>query len=171
MSYYPQQQAYVGPAPYRCSTAHVVISWVVTVGSGLYMLPWAVAASRNRPNVGAVALINLFLGWSVVGWVVALVMACGANPTPPSVTINQMHVYPPAPLPQPAQPWPAYDQTVLPRHDRPSGVSNDTLPLELGDGSYDPYPRQPQGQGSAFETTQPLPTTRPDGYPGGNPQQ
>jgi hypothetical protein len=43
------------------------------------MLPWAIAASRGKANQGAVGLINLFLGWTFVGWVVALVMACQAH--------------------------------------------------------------------------------------------
>ncbi|MBA8796119.1 hypothetical protein FHX74_003760 [Friedmanniella endophytica] len=62
--------------PHRSSTAHVVIAWVLAVGTALYLLPWAVAATRNKRNVVAIALINLFLGWSLVGWVAALVMAC-----------------------------------------------------------------------------------------------
>ncbi|MUL76445.1 superinfection immunity protein [Mycobacterium sp. CBMA226] len=34
-----------------------------------------VAANRKVPNVGSVIVINLFLGWTFVGWVVALAMA------------------------------------------------------------------------------------------------
>jgi hypothetical protein len=40
------------------------------------MLPWAVAASRQMPNHWAIALVNLLTGWTGVGWLVALVMAC-----------------------------------------------------------------------------------------------
>lgn len=43
------------------------------------MLPWAVAATRGKSNATAVALINLLLGWTLIGWIVALVMACGAH--------------------------------------------------------------------------------------------
>jgi hypothetical protein len=40
----------------------------------LYFLPWIVAARRNRA-VAPVALINLFLGWTFIGWFLALVWA------------------------------------------------------------------------------------------------
>jgi hypothetical protein len=49
---------------------------VLTLG---YMLPWAVAAARGRSNQAAIGLLNFFLGWSVIGWIAALVMACQAH--------------------------------------------------------------------------------------------
>lgn len=54
----------------------LVIAWVLAVASVGYMLPWAVAATRGRSNQAAIGILNLFLGWSFIGWVVALVMAC-----------------------------------------------------------------------------------------------
>jgi Protein of unknown function (DUF2510). len=59
--------------------AVVAIAWVVAVLTLGYMLPWAIAASRGKSNHGAVAIVNFFLGWSLIGWVVALVMACTAH--------------------------------------------------------------------------------------------
>ncbi|NMR19064.1 superinfection immunity protein [Cellulomonas fimi] len=61
------------------SGALVTVAWVVAVVTALYMLPWAVAATRGKANHGTIALINALLGWSFVGWVVALVMACQAH--------------------------------------------------------------------------------------------
>jgi hypothetical protein len=43
------------------------------------MLPWAIAATRGRSNQAAIGLINLFLGWTFIGWIVAIVMACQAH--------------------------------------------------------------------------------------------
>ena len=43
------------------------------------MLPWAIAATRGRSNQAAIGLINVFLGWTFIGWIVALVMACQAH--------------------------------------------------------------------------------------------
>jgi hypothetical protein len=63
----------------RTNGAEVAIAWVVTVLTLGYMLPWAIAATRGKSNSGAVALVNFFLGWTFVGWVVALVMACTAH--------------------------------------------------------------------------------------------
>lgn len=45
---------------------------------GLYLLPWGIAQKRNAVGQGRVFLLNLFLGWTVVGWVVAFVMAVRA---------------------------------------------------------------------------------------------
>ena len=60
----------------RVSAVEVAFAWVLTVLTGGYLLPWAIAATRGRSNSGSIALVNLLLGWTVVGWVVALVMAC-----------------------------------------------------------------------------------------------
>jgi hypothetical protein len=43
--------------------------------------PTITALSRHVPNRGSVVVVNLFLGWTVVGWVVALAMACRSKPT------------------------------------------------------------------------------------------
>lgn len=61
------------------STPVVVVSWVLTVLGAFYLLPWAIAASRGKANQWAVLLVSFFLGWTIVGWVVALVMACTAH--------------------------------------------------------------------------------------------
>jgi Superinfection immunity protein/Protein of unknown function (DUF2510) len=57
----------------------VVIAWVFAVLSLGYMLPWAIAATRGKSNQAAVGLISFFLGWSVIGWIAAMVMACQAH--------------------------------------------------------------------------------------------
>jgi hypothetical protein len=40
-----------------------------------YFVPSIVANSRNHPNVLGIFLLNLLLGWSLIGWVIALVWA------------------------------------------------------------------------------------------------
>jgi len=40
-----------------------------------YMFPTIIAASKGRSNVGAIAALNILLGWSVIGWIAALVWA------------------------------------------------------------------------------------------------
>jgi hypothetical protein len=49
---------------------------VVIVGIGLYFLPTIIAVARKVTNQGSVLVINFFLGWTFIGWVVALAMAC-----------------------------------------------------------------------------------------------
>lgn len=41
----------------------------------LYFVPTVVAARRAHPQVSAIVIINVFLGWTFVGWVIALAMA------------------------------------------------------------------------------------------------
>lgn len=48
---------------------------------GVYFLPTIVAVTRKVTNQGSVAVINFFLGWTLLGWVVALAMACRTSTT------------------------------------------------------------------------------------------
>ena len=41
----------------------------------IYFFPVIVAASKNRSNTSAIVVTNLFLGWTVIGWVIALIWA------------------------------------------------------------------------------------------------
>jgi hypothetical protein len=63
----------------RGNVWHVLVAWVFAVVTLGYFLPWAIAATRHKSNTLAIALVNLLLGWSIIGWVVALVMACGSH--------------------------------------------------------------------------------------------
>jgi DNA-directed RNA polymerase subunit RPC12/RpoP len=42
----------------------------------IYFLPALVASGRRHYNRGAILVLNLFLGWTLIGWVAALVWAC-----------------------------------------------------------------------------------------------
>ncbi|MGD0460857.1 MAG: superinfection immunity protein [Tepidisphaeraceae bacterium] len=44
----------------------------------IYFLPFIVADQRQHPSAGAIAILNIFLGWTFLGWVVALVWASTA---------------------------------------------------------------------------------------------
>jgi ABC-type sugar transport system permease subunit len=59
-------------------TVTKVVAVVVAILSAGYMLPWAIAAVRDVKHWG-VFWVNLLLGWTVVGWIVALVMALRAQ--------------------------------------------------------------------------------------------
>jgi hypothetical protein len=41
----------------------------------MYFLPSIIALARSKRDILAIFLLNLFLGWSVIGWVVALIWA------------------------------------------------------------------------------------------------
>jgi hypothetical protein len=43
--------------------------------SVMYFLPTIIAAIRSKRDLLAIFLLNLFLGWSVIGWIIALIWA------------------------------------------------------------------------------------------------
>ncbi|MEN0652416.1 MULTISPECIES: type VI secretion system-associated protein TagO [Hyphobacterium] len=45
----------------------------------LYLLPAIVASARRHHNAGAIFLLNLLLGWTFLGWVIALVWSATAT--------------------------------------------------------------------------------------------
>ena len=53
---------------------------VAIIGIGIYFLPTIIGATRNVVNIGSVFAINLLLGWTLIGWAVALAMALRTNP-------------------------------------------------------------------------------------------
>ena len=59
-------------------TTTKVIALIVAILTGGYMAPWAVAAIRDVPH-RSVFWINLLLGWTIIGWIVALVMSLRAQ--------------------------------------------------------------------------------------------
>jgi predicted RNA-binding Zn-ribbon protein involved in translation (DUF1610 family) len=61
----------------------VVFSGIVFIPA-FYMLPTIEAWIRKSNNLPAIAAVNFFLGWSLLGWVAALVWAF-KNPSPVTV--------------------------------------------------------------------------------------
>jgi Superinfection immunity protein len=49
-------------------------------GTVLYFLPSIMAFARSKRDLLAIFLLNLFLGWTVIGWVVSLVWAVKTDP-------------------------------------------------------------------------------------------
>jgi ABC-type sugar transport system permease subunit len=45
-----------------------------------YFLPWIIAAFRDHHQRSAILLLNLFLGWTILGWVAAIVWSATAIP-------------------------------------------------------------------------------------------
>jgi predicted branched-subunit amino acid permease len=48
----------------------------------LYFMPLMVAIVRKKSNVVAIGILNLWLGWTFVGWVVSLVWAFSKDQAP-----------------------------------------------------------------------------------------
>lgn len=53
----------------------IVIAGLALPAAVLYTVPTLIAHHRRLPATGAVIAVNLFLGWTVAGWVAALAMA------------------------------------------------------------------------------------------------
>ena len=53
------------------------------IGISIYLLPSLVATGRKVPNAGSVFILNFFLGWTFVGWIVSLAMAFRDRPPAP----------------------------------------------------------------------------------------
>jgi hypothetical protein len=41
----------------------------------MYFLPSIIAFGRNKRDTTSIVLLNFFLGWTMIGWVIALVWA------------------------------------------------------------------------------------------------
>jgi hypothetical protein len=48
-------------------------SYIFAILLLIYLVPAFVATGRHHPNAAAIFLLDLFLGWTLIGWVVALV--------------------------------------------------------------------------------------------------
>lgn len=52
------------------------MSGIIIVFLVVYFLPTLVVIFKNKNNGCSIIIINLFLGWTFIGWVVALAWAC-----------------------------------------------------------------------------------------------
>jgi len=53
----------------------------------MYWLPTIIAIVRRTPSALGVAAINFFLGWTVIGWFIALIVALASAPATERVTV------------------------------------------------------------------------------------
>jgi hypothetical protein len=51
-----------------------MVLWII-VPMFLYCLPAFVAVWRDHRNLNSIVVVNIFLGWTFVGWVIALAWA------------------------------------------------------------------------------------------------
>ena len=58
------------------SSGAALVLFLLIVGVGLYFVPTIVAVVRKVTNQGSITVINIFFGWTLIGWVMALAMAC-----------------------------------------------------------------------------------------------
>jgi hypothetical protein len=51
--------------------------WAAVVFLLIYFIPTIIALSRGKKDPGSTIVVNLFFGWTLIGWVIALSMAFG----------------------------------------------------------------------------------------------
>ena len=58
----------------------IVVGLIIAAfGLAFYFIPTFVALARKKRNTAAIFAVNLFLGWSFLGWILALVWALAAD--------------------------------------------------------------------------------------------
>jgi hypothetical protein len=71
------------------ASAGVGVVFIVLIGAvslAFYFLPTIVAVVRDHKNMGAIGVLNIFLGWTFIGWIGALIWSC-TNPVENAPTI------------------------------------------------------------------------------------
>jgi uncharacterized membrane protein len=58
----------------------VMTGLLILMGLVIYFFPTIIARSKKKRNAVAIFAVNLFLGWTLVGWVIALVWALTVEP-------------------------------------------------------------------------------------------
>lgn len=79
--------------------AVIVLGSVALASGALYLLPVLIGSIRRVPDIGSIAALNVLLGWTLIGWVVALAMALRSIslPTPPVQVVQNFAPPPPWP--------------------------------------------------------------------------
>jgi hypothetical protein len=55
---------------------------LIALAAALYFFPAALASHRNCKATGGIVVVNIFLGWTFIGWVVALAWAASGETHP-----------------------------------------------------------------------------------------
>jgi hypothetical protein len=58
----------------------------------MYWLPTVIAIVRQTPSAIGIAVFNFFLGWTGIGWIMALIWALAAHNRPHIVIIENGRV-------------------------------------------------------------------------------
>jgi hypothetical protein len=69
------------------------------VSAAFYFLPTIIGSARHKTNLVGIFLVNFFLGWSVIGWIVAMVWAVSTERV--DQIAGSLPVSRPSPMPAP----------------------------------------------------------------------
>lgn len=68
--------------------AVLLFLFIGIIGFLFYFLPSILGFARHQPNKTAILILNIFLGWSFIGWIIALVWAFKKEAQPVQVVNN-----------------------------------------------------------------------------------
>lgn len=105
----------------------------------LYFLPTVVAVKRDIPNKGTVIVLNIFLGWTFFGWIVALALSFGSKGQ--QIVINNGYMPPQQPGGWNAGPQPRYGPTGPQHYGQQPAIGGASGPQ-----AYGRYGQQQHGQ-------------------------
>lgn len=71
---------------------HGLVLVAVDVVLMIYLIPTLVASSRKHANTLAIFVLNLILGWTFLGWAVALVWSCTKQDSPLEKPFQPYHL-------------------------------------------------------------------------------
>lgn len=69
------------------NTVALVVFFVAVI---IYFLPALIASTRTHPNSSSIMLLNVFLGWTLIGWVVSLAWSASSVAKQPSDSSDQV---------------------------------------------------------------------------------
>ena len=69
----------------------IILILTVLTGVFVHFLPSVIAACREHRRMTAILLVNLLLGWTVIGWIAALVWAFSSNTRGREVLVDARH--------------------------------------------------------------------------------
>ena len=77
------------------TTVWAYLIWAILIAG--YFLPTIIAGRRKHHNLGAIIAVNLLLGWTLLGWLIALIWSLTAvhNPYSPQQAYPTVHQPPP----------------------------------------------------------------------------
>jgi hypothetical protein len=61
----------------------IAVNLALVAGVLIYLLPFIVGETRRVPHVRGLFVTNLLLGWTLIGWVAAMAMACRSQAQSP----------------------------------------------------------------------------------------
>ena len=104
----------------------LVILILSLFGLALYFLPTIIAQQKGHRSLGGIFALNLLLGWSLLGWIGALVWAL-SNPQPVVYVQNAPSYLPPQGYEQGSPQQPSYPQQAYPP---PTAYPQSPVPAE-----------------------------------------